>query len=71
MAAKGPKMRWEEKISSEEKTFSFQLRKGSRDEDGRKGSNEVGPPWKGLCSGQLLNAEVNKSVVVVVLLGFL
>ena len=47
------------------KTFSFQLRKGSRDEVGRKGSNEVGPPWKGLCTGQLLTAEVNKSIVVV------
>jgi len=32
-------------------------RKGSKDEL-RKGSNEVGPPWKGLCTGQLLSAEI-------------
>ena len=43
------------------KPFSFQLRKGSRDEVGRKGSNEVGPPWKGLCTGQLLAAEVREA----------
>ena len=53
------------------KTFSFQLRKGSRDEVGRKGSNEVGPPWKGLCTGQLLTAEVSRSKTEVVLLEFL
>ena len=53
------------------KTISFQLRKGSRDEVGRKGSNEVGPPWKGLCTGQLLTAEVRKSKTEVALLEFL
>ena len=53
------------------KTFSFQLRKGSRDEVGRKGSNEVGPPWKGLCTGQLLTAEVSRSKTEVVSLEFL
>ena len=38
---------------------------------GRKGSNEVGPPWKGLCTGQLLAAEVSRSKTKVVLLEFL
>ena len=41
----------------------FQLRKGSKDEIGRKGSNEVGPPWKGLCTGQLLTAEVTRALL--------
>ena len=47
------------------------MRKSSRDEVGRKGSNEVGPPWKGLCTGQLLAAEVSRSKTKVVLLEFL
>ena len=68
--------RWgQEKISSIEKKCYFQLRKkfqwqffqlrkGSKDEIGRKGSNEVGPPWKGLCTGQLLTAEVTKIICI-------
>ena len=40
----------------------FQLGKGSK--VGRKESTEeAGPPWKGLCSGQLLTAQVKIDVL--------
>ena len=41
----------------------FQVRNGSKDEVGRKRSKEeIGPPWKGLCTGQLLTAEVTENI---------